>query len=68
MGHSGLLRVVGRNSREAATRRLGPAGKTARAVRGNARTPPARGVVNARGARVWWCGGALDGGAVGAGR
>jgi hypothetical protein len=49
--------VVGRNSRESVAWRLGPAGKTARSVRGNARGP-----------RVWWHDGALDGGAVGAGR
>jgi hypothetical protein len=64
-GHSGLLHTVGQNSHEAAAWRLSPAGKTAR---GNACAPRARGEVTAHVRRVRWRGGALDGGAVGAGR
>jgi hypothetical protein len=52
MGRGGLLHAVGRNSREAAAWRLGPARKTARAARGNARAPHARGVVTVHGPRV----------------
>jgi hypothetical protein len=52
MGHGGLLRTVGQNSREAVAWRLGPAGKTVCEARGNARAPHARDVVTARGLHV----------------
>jgi hypothetical protein len=58
MGRGGLLCAVGRNSREATPWRLGPAGRTAHAARGNARAPRTRSVVTARAVvrstAAWW--------------
>jgi hypothetical protein len=56
-GRTGLLRAVGRNSREAVAWRLGPAGKIACVARGNAHT--SRAVARSPVARRW-----LDGGKV----